>query len=412
MSMQTQKLYFNNAYLMEFTANVIHTIENSGQTGLVLDRTAFYPTGGGQPHDVGTLNQMQVMDVTEEDDVIVHWIEGEYHGDRHIVGKVDWQRRFDHMQQHAGQHILSAVIKMEYGWDTVGFHLGTESVTIDVTTADDIPVQEIEDKVNMLILRKIPIEPQFFSRQELDADVIRKVPGDEKYIRIVEIPGIDFNACCGTHPANTAEVGMLKIIHTEVMRGNRRIHFVAGLRALAKFQQEHRILGSVATMLKTNVNDVEKRISQLKADFDQQSKELRRLSQEMIYWESLAWKKKYRPLADYRLYVHMWEDRAFQELKELAKSLIEDGFAIVIFANRSPKAQVILACSQNVPFSMLDLAKELGALIAGKGGGSRVFAQVGGESESLEAALEKVTQSILELHESNGLGHSSVEKEV
>ncbi len=412
MPMQSQKLYFNNPYQMEFTANVVHTVENDGRIGLILDRTAFYPTGGGQPHDLGSLHDYNVVEVIEDNNTIIHWIEGEYRGERQVAGKVDWQRRFDHMQQHAGQHILSAVIKKEYGWDTVGFHLGADHVTIDVTTSDVIPVVPIEQKVNSLILRKILIEPQFYARQALDAEVIRKVPGDEEYIRIVEIPGVDFNACCGTHPAYTSEIGLIKILHTEVIRGNRRIYFIAGWRALTKFQEEHQLLGTIATMLKSNTTDIDKRVSQLKADVDQQAKEIRRLSQEMIYWESLAWKQKYRPIGDYRLYIHAWQNRAFQELKELAKSLIEDHNAIVIFATHEPKAQVVLACSQNVHLSMLELAKELGIQISGKGGGSRVFAQVGGESESLESALEKLIVSISQLNETDGLGYSSVEKEV
>ncbi len=410
--MATQKLYFHNPYQIEFHASVESHIERNGKFGLILDRTAFYPTGGGQPHDIGYLNEYPVIDVIEEGDRVIHLIEGEYQGELQLRGVVDWQRRFDHMQQHAGQHLLSAVLYKEYGWETVGFHLGSEYITIDVTTTDDIPFTEIENKVYELIIRNLPIETQFKTREELETDVIRKVPESDPFIRIVEIPEIDLNACCGTHPFHTSEIGMIKLLSTEIIRGCRRIFFIAGWRALSRFQQEHQMLSNMALNLKTNHNDIDKRLQMLKEENDQLLKENRRMGQELIYWESLDWQRKYSQLGHYQLYVHIWKQRSFQELKDLAKAIIELDHAIVIFATKGIKTQVVLACSQDVPFSMLELANELASLISGRGGGSRVFAQVGGDAEQLESALEALEMRLQKLNESVVLGQSSVEKEV
>lgn len=410
--MTTEKLYFQDPYQIEFTANVIDYVQVKGKIGLILDRTAFYPTSGGQPHDTGYLNIYPVIDVIEEGDEVVHVIEGEYQGEQQLSGIVEWQRRFDHMQQHAGQHILSAVILKEYGWETVGFHLGNEYVTIDVTTSEEIPFLEIENKVYEIIMHNLPIKTHFKQRFELDSYVTRKVPQSGDVIRIVEIPDIDQNACCGTHPIRTSEVGMIKLLSTELVRGYRRIYFIAGWRAFARFQQEHQTLSNIAMTLKTNQKDVEQRLLMLKVEHEQLQKENRRLGHELIHWETVDWKRKYRPLGNFQLYIHTWEGRSFQELKDLAKVITEQDQAIVIFATLQLKAQVVLACSQNVPFSMLELANVLADHIRGRGGGNHVFAQVGGEAASLKTALEALEMRLQQLNETVGLGQSSVEKEV
>lgn len=408
----TQKLYYHHPYMTDFTANVVKHIMQNGKSGLILDRTAFYPTGGGQPHDTGRLSDYQVIDVYVDGDEIVHIIDGDYYGERQLSGSVNWQRRFDHMQQHAGQHILSAVLLKEYGWETIGFHLGTETVTIDVTTAATIPFNEIEAKVNAIIVRNLPIDTQFVARETLDPYVVRKIPNDDRYVRIVEIPDVDLNACSGTHPAHTAEIGIVKLLHTETIRGSRRIHFVAGNRALALFQAQHETLGDLAAMLKTSRIEVHERVSRLRDEYDMLAKEYKRVGQELLYWESRDWQEKYEAIGFYRLYTQRWAHRPFQELKELAKILIEGAKAIVVFASSEPKAQIVLACSDDVPYSMLELAQDLAHTLEGKGGGSRVFAQVGGSNEHLDAGLAIVVQKLQQLHEIARTGHSSGEKEV
>lgn len=395
--MTTQRLYYNNPYQIEFNANVSSIVDVDGKTGIILDRTAFYPTSGGQPHDLGTLNNYTVVDVIEEGDIIIHVIAEEYKGEQQLRGRIDWARRFDHMQQHAGQHILSAVIREAYGWETVGFHLGNEYVTIDVTTAEEIPFVELENKVYDIILRNLPIETHFQAREQLDAYVVRKVPAEETYIRIVEIPDIDINACCGTHPNRTAEVGLVKLLQTELVRGQRRIYFVAGWRALELFQQEHHSIGRIAASFKISHSDLEARLQLLKEEHEQVLKDNRRISQELIQWEALDWQKHYRQVGPYRYYMHVWADRPFQDLKDLAKTIIEQDQSIVIFATKAAKTQVVLACSQDVPISMMELAQQLATLLNGRGGGSRVFAQVGGEAEHLETALTVLDKRLSEI---------------
>lgn len=408
----TERLYFHNPYLKEFSANVVDVVNVQGKTGLILDRTAFYPTGGGQPHDTGYINEYRVVEVIEDGERIIHVIEGEYAQEQSVIGRIDWTRRYDHMQQHAGQHLLSAVIRKEYGYETVGFHLGNETVTIDINTDQHLPYEEIERKVFELILRKLPIESQFVARDELDPYVIRKVPDDQPYIRIVEIPDIDYNACCGTHPSFTSEIGLVKILRTEIMRGNRRMYFVAGWRAFMHFQNVYEQMTSTVQELKTNPMELIDRIRAIKENNDHLQKELRKVNQERIVLEAQVRRNEYEDLGGFRLYCKLWNERPVQEIKDLAKTLIESGDTIVLYGIESPTSQLVLACSDNVPLSMQEIVSEISRQVGAKGGGNRVFAQVVGMGEMMPLALQLIKQHLRKLHDSTVLGNSRSEKEV
>lgn len=408
----TERMYFHNPYQKEFSATVVDVVDYLGKTGIILDRTAFYPTGGGQPHDTGYLNDYHVMNVVEEDERIIHVIEGTFANEKMVNGRIDWSRRYDHMQQHSGQHLLSAVIRKDYGFETVGFHLGNETVTIDINTDQHLPYEEIERKVFELILRKLPIESQFIAREELDPYVIRKVPKDQPFIRIVEIPDIDFNACCGTHPSFTSEIGLVKILRTELVRGNRRIYFVAGWRAYSAFQNVYEQMVSTINELKTNPSDMIQRLRSIKENQENLQKELRKANQERTYWEALVRRNDYENLGNYRLYSMMWKERPLQELKDLAKTLIESEDAIVIYGTEVPTTQLVLACSDNVPLSMQEIVSELARQSGGKGGGNRVFAQISGIGEMMSTALTLVKEHLRVLHDSPVSGNSRSEKEV
>lgn len=408
----TERLYFHNPYLKEFSANVVDVVNVQGKTGLILDRTAFYPTGGGQPHDTGYINEYRVVEVIEDGERIIHVIEGEYAQEQSVIGRIDWTRRYDHMQQHAGQHLLSAVIRKEYGYETVGFHLGNETVTIDINTDQHLPYEEIERKVFELILRKLPIESQFVARDELDPYVIRKVPDDQPYIRIVEIPDIDYNACCGTHPSFTSEIGLVKILRTEIMRGNRRMYFVAGWRAFMHFQNVYEQMTSTVQELKTNPMELIDRIRAIKENNDHLQKELRKVNQERIVLEAQVRRNEYEDLGGFRLYCKLWNERPVQEIKDLAKTLIESVDTIVLYGIESPTSQLVLACSDNVPLSMQEIVSEISRQVGAKGGGNRVFAQVVGMGEMMPLALQLIKQHLRKLHDSTVLGNSRSEKEV
>ena len=240
----TEKLYYQDAYLREFTAQVISkTTLADGNFAVVLDRTAFYPEGGGQPCDLGTLNAAVVIDVRTINDEIVHTTVGDP-GDGLLTGRLDWQRRFDHMQQHSGEHILSGILLANYQAENVGFHLSPASCQIDVTlpslTAEQ--ANSIEDAANAAIFANLPVEGKFVEQTDLAAYRLRKEPGKEfAQIRLVSVEDCDCCPCGGTHVSRTGEVGLLKIRSWEKRKQNIRLDFVCGGRALADYRQKHEL---------------------------------------------------------------------------------------------------------------------------------------------------------------------------
>ena len=231
--METEKLYYQDPYLTAFTARVLSCEKSKSGWAVVLDRTAFYPEGGGQPADHGTLGAVQVTDVHETKGVIFHTCDGPVEIGTQVAGAVDWPRRFDHMQQHSGEHICSGLICGRYGCDNVGFHMGTDIVTIDFNA--DIPWEElleIEGQANRYIKEDHPIDIQFHRGAELDAIDYRSKKPLEGDVRIVAFPGADCCACCGTHVLRSGQVGLVKFLSVQKFREGVRIELLCGQRAL------------------------------------------------------------------------------------------------------------------------------------------------------------------------------------
>ena len=229
-------LYYQDAYIKEFTATVLHTgQEEDGRSYVVLSNTAFYPTGGGQPHDTGIIQDLTVIDVEKINDEIRHYVEGDVSTlTGEVIGKIDWARRFDHMQQHTGQHILTAAFVELFGFSTVSFHLGAGLVSIDLATESvtDAQLVEAEARANEIILENRPVETKWITEDELSNYNLRKDITVEGDIRLVIIPDFDYNGCGGTHPTSTGQVSVIKIMAIEKMKGNIRLSFVCGNRVL------------------------------------------------------------------------------------------------------------------------------------------------------------------------------------
>ena len=231
--METEKLYYADPFLKDFTATVLDC--QPGKNGFVvtLDRTAFYPEGGGQPADHGTLDGAAVTDVHEKNGVVLHNVDRAVEIGKTVTGTIDWVRRFDHMQQHSGEHICSGIICGRYRCDNVGFHMGTDMVTIDFNA--DIPWEElleIEAQANRYIYEDHPIDIQFHRGAELDAIDYRSKKPLEGDVRIVAFPGADCCACCGTHVLRSGQVGLVKFLSVQKFREGVRIELLCGKRAL------------------------------------------------------------------------------------------------------------------------------------------------------------------------------------
>ena len=231
--METEKLYYADPFLKEFTATVLDCQAGKNGYTVTLDRTAFYPEGGGQPADHGTLDGAAVTDVHEKNGVIFHNVDRAVEIGKTVSGFIDWARRFDQMQQHSGEHICSGLICGRYGCDNVGFHMGTDIVTIDFNA--DIPWEElleIEGQANRYIQEDHPIDIQFHRGAELDAIDYRSKKPLEGDVRIVAFPGADCCACCGTHVLRSGQVGLVKFLSVQKFREGVRIELLCGQRAL------------------------------------------------------------------------------------------------------------------------------------------------------------------------------------
>ncbi len=246
----TEKLYYQDAYATKFTAKVLECTEDKQGYKVVLDRTLFYPEGGGQPADMGTLGGVNVLDVHERNDIITHTTDKPLEVGAEVEGEIDWERRFDLMQNHSGEHILSGVICGKYGCDNVGFHMGKEIITIDLNTKipeTDLPW--LEEKANEAIWTNAPVGIRYPSREELDALEYRSKKELEGQVRIVNVGEYDCCACCGTHVKLAGEIGQIKIIGAQNYKGGTRLELLCGKRALQDYQKKNDVANEAGKLL-------------------------------------------------------------------------------------------------------------------------------------------------------------------
>lgn len=247
----TRKLYQEDSFLQQFTGTVLHCQPCNGGFAVVLDATAFYPEGGGQPCDRGTLGGASVLDVQENPDgVILHTLSAPLEQGSRVLGVIDFVRRLDLMQQHTGEHILSGTLHRLYGAENVGFHIGSDVVTMD-TSIEISPADIIraEQQANSIIWQNVPVECWYPQPEELEQLVYRSKKAIDGPVRICRIPGGDCCACCGTHLRSSGQVGMIKVIEHQRYKGGTRLTVVCGGRALADFAQKQTELASIRALL-------------------------------------------------------------------------------------------------------------------------------------------------------------------
>ncbi|WP_047985995.1 serine-tRNA(Ala) deacylase AlaX [Ornithinibacillus californiensis] len=382
--MTTEKLYYQDQYLGRFTANVLHSgKDEAGQFYVVLDQTAFYPTGGGQPHDTGTLNNVQVFNVEEIDGEIRHYLSEEIDASKECVGEINWDRRMDHMQQHAGQHILTAAFEEEFGIKTVSFHLGKEICSIDLAT-DQLSEEraiEVEKIANLIIIENRPIETRWVTEEELANYKLRKELAVSENIRLVIIPDFDYNGCGGTHPKSTGQVGSIEILHWEKQKSHIRLYFVCGRRVRQQLHEKHLVIQKLTTLLSApqeQLEDTTKRLLEQTKDLE---KTIFELKNQIIEYEANSYIEKVLHLDGNYLIKDKFHNRSITEIQQLAKYITaRTNRGIVLFVNETEeKLQLVCARGSDVSLSMNHLVKSILPTINGKGGGSDSIAQGGGD---------------------------------
>jgi len=396
-----EKLYYQDSYLQTFTAHVKQQEQDTeGNWYVTLSQTAFYPTGGGQPHDTGKLNEVNVLDVEEVEGEIRHYIdEPTLTESMEVVGAIDWKRRFDFMQQHVGQHLLTASFVELLDIPTTSFHLGKEMVTIDVDCRELSEEQliNVEDLANQIILENRPIETVWVTKEELSKYPLRKKVTVDEDIRLVIIPEFDYNGCGGTHPRSTAEVGSVKILHTEKQKGNIRIHFVCGGRVRTQLHRKQKVLSEMTRILSASEDGLSDAAQNVLNHQKKLEKTLTETKDMLFEYEARDLVKAKKDLNSVSSIQAIYQNRSIQELQKLARMVVAETKDSVVFlvAENEQLLQFVAARGENVDLSMKQLAANALSLINGKGGGSDLFAQGGGEASiSAELLLEKINSFI------------------
>lgn len=406
----TELLYYHDAYQVEFQARVVQRRKEDGRVGLVLDRTYFYPTSGGQPHDRGTLSGATVteVEIREEDGVVIHWLAtraGDDIGSGALAGQVDWGRRFDHMQQHTGQHVLSQAFERVAGAATVGFHMSAESSTLDLDIVElsQEQIAQAELLANQVVWQNRPVTVRFVSAAEARQLPLRKIPPPKDgQLRLVSIDSFDLSACGGTHVRQTGEIGLIKVTGSQRQGGNVRLEFLCGRRALEDYDQKNLVLARLSSEMTTGYRQIEKAIARLRADLKQANRALKRKSEALIGREAQDLARQAAELDGARLITRLFADRDVDELRRLAGRLAAADKTIVLFGLAGAKSQLLFTRSADLDLPVNDLLNQVLPMLGdASGGGSPKFAQGGGPAaaepqvrRALEAAEERVRVSI------------------
>ncbi|KRE93345.1 hydrolase [Paenibacillus sp. Soil766] len=368
----THKLYYDSAYQQEWQTTILEKSVREDGIYVLLEETAFYPHGGGQPCDAGEINGIPVLDVLLEEDEVLHKLERMPEG-MNATCKVDWQLRFDHMQQHSGQHLLSAVCRDLYGANTVSFHMGTDYCTIDVETLDLDPLKlaAIETEVNRKIYENRAISSYYVTPEELAQLPLVKQPKVTKDIRIVEIKCVEVNACGGTHVLSTGEIGIIKIVKTEKQKGNTRLYFLCGFRALVEFNENVRILGALSGKFNTGKDEIMDRIAKWEHEHKLVQTELTGLKEKLD--EYLAQELL---VESQDVIAQQFEDKSLKDMQNLAMKVASKTDLPILFLSTSESKVVFAHSGQYAQACGAFFKAHLGSY-NGKGGGSDKLAQAG-----------------------------------
>jgi len=398
----TKRLYYQDSYLKEFKAKVLKKIKIDNQPAVVLDETAFYPTSGGQPYDVGVIQDVSVVEVVEEGDEIIHILKEELKEEinSEVIGKIDWERRFDHMQQHLGQHILSGALIEIYGAETVSFHLGEKVCTLDIAKEKltEEEVKKTEECANEIIFNNRPVKCYFLEgEEELKRLNLRKMPDRKGKIRIIEVENFDLSACGGTHCRTTGEVGLIKITKWEKRGEKIRLEFICGWRAWGDYFWKNELIKNISNKLTIKDSELGEAIDRMLEEQKEIRKELKEFKEKLQEYEARNLINESSLVDDgIKIINKVFEEKNFQEVMGLGQKIINLDDNVVVLAgikNKGEGAKILFACSGGLNFDMNRLIKEAGKFIEGRGGGTPNFAQAGGKKaegieDSLNFALE------------------------
>jgi alanyl-tRNA synthetase len=391
----TKHLYYDDSYRTEFSAKIQERVIIGGKPAVILDETIFYPESGGQPCDAGLLGGIRVERVEEDDSGnILHILSSpldESIGT--VTGTIDWDRRFDHMQQHTGQHVLSQAFIAVAGAATLSFHLGQETSTIDVSlpNATASILRKVEDLATRIGFEDRPVQVLNVPREELAALGIRKESRREGMIRVIDVDGFDRSACGGTHVRRTGEIGMIFILGNERYKGGTRIEFVCGYRALTEFRNDHATLGELSKLYSSTPHELPILCEKLQAEHSSLVRDKRKQEEELLAFEArdlVLGAKRTGALAVVR---RIYPDRKIETLKILAQKAASHPGMVILLGASQDAAQIVVARSQDVGGDCGAIIREVTGKLGGRGGGRPELAQAGGiDAAALEAWMSEI----------------------
>jgi alanyl-tRNA synthetase len=371
---ETKRLYYEDAYLLEFDAAVVERREHEGRPAVLLDRTAFYPESGGQPWDQGTLGGAKVAAVLDLEGTILHIVEGAVPEGR-VHGSVDPATRLDHMQQHTGQHVLSQAFWELLRGETLSFHMGPDVSTLEIglKTLSDADFDRVEDRANAIVREDREVKTYFVPEDRIGEVPLRRPPKKQGLLRVVEVDGFDYSACGGTHVRRTGEIGAIKVLGTEKIRGNLRFEFLCGGRALRDHRDKDRTVRRLAGAFSCAPVDVAGQVERLAAEHKALKKRARHLEERLAAFEAAEVVRT----ASGPLVSGVLDEKTPEEARFLALNVVKGGeFTVVYGAASESQGHLIAARSASLKTDLRQLAAVVGAVVPVKGGGGPTLVEL------------------------------------
>lgn len=380
----TEKLFYQDGYMREFDARVVSCEQEGEEYQVVLDRTAFFPEGGGQYADPGRLGEAEVLDVQEKDGIIYHRVAAPLEAGAAVRGEIDWDIRFERMQQHTGEHIISGIVHRRFGYENVGFHLGSDYCTMDFSgpiTREEL--KEIELEANKAVFRNLKVEVTYPSKEELAAMKYRSKIEIEGQVRIITVPGYDVCACCAPHLASTGEIGLIKLVNMIHYKGGERITMLCGYRALADYEVKDKNTKAISALLSAKEYEVADAVSHLKDELGSMKGKIASLRQKM-----LAYQAGEIPV-DENMTVVFDSNLEGNAPRELMNLLLDKGAKVcAVFAGTEEAGYRYVIGSKEK--DVRPLCRKMNEAYGGRGGGKPEMVQgsLRGEEEEIRAWLK------------------------
>ncbi|HKE82763.1 MAG TPA: DHHA1 domain-containing protein [Vicinamibacterales bacterium] len=395
----TERIYYGEPARRTFDAVVTRALEYGGRPAVHLDRTAFYPTSGGQPFDTGRLGDVNVVEAVDEDEGVVHVLSAPIAEGAAVHGDIDWPRRFDHMQQHTGQHVLSAAFDRLFDNRTTSFHMGADSATIDLAREmTAVEVERAADEANRVVWEDRPVSIRMVSAEEAATLPLRKEPARSGPLRLIEIADFDLSACGGTHVARTGEIGIIAVSAVERFRGGSRLTFLCGGRVLRAFRLQRDALAGSVRHLSVLPHELPAAIERMQHEHKQARKDLARLQQQLAVHEASRLLTHARDVNGVRVVVEALDGWDAVGLRAIASGLTaHERVATALFTSTAPIAATI-ARSSDVSLDANALLRAMMATFGGRGGGKPDFAQgaglTGNVADVVDAARTALTAAL------------------